>query len=151
MLAAVSQPLSSSARPAEAGRARGRTRPDDMASLRGAGGATFLLVREKVKATSSQPPAPRGATRNYTLSTMPRGTRQAMRAGHSQNLSQHAGCMARAVNQCWRAEVERCNPPRLLLRAATQREWVAGPIDCRHSCGRHACCAGRWRHAGDRA
>ena len=45
MPAAVSQPLSSSARPAEAGRARGRTR---RTTWRRFACATFLLVREKV-------------------------------------------------------------------------------------------------------
>ena len=46
MLVAVSQPLSLSARPAEAGRARGRTR---RTTWRRFACATFLLVREKVK------------------------------------------------------------------------------------------------------
>eukprot|EP00966_Prymnesium_polylepis_P040024 929447-Prymnesium_polylepis.1 len=45
MPTAVSQPLSSSVRPAEAGRGRGRTR---RTTWRRFAGATFLLVREKV-------------------------------------------------------------------------------------------------------
>eukprot|EP00966_Prymnesium_polylepis_P266846 6164630-Prymnesium_polylepis.1 len=48
----VSQPLSSSARPAEVERARGRTR---RTTWRRFAGATFLLVREKVKVRGSAP------------------------------------------------------------------------------------------------
>eukprot|EP00966_Prymnesium_polylepis_P085189 1972423-Prymnesium_polylepis.2 len=47
---AVSQPLSSSAWPAEAERARGRTR---RTTWRRVAGATFLLVREKAKRQSA--------------------------------------------------------------------------------------------------